>query len=264
MSAWVDFGLYSLQAVLLWIVVPAWGKRHLSLGGVWVPALRAWGLLSVLALLAYRLDKVPPPLSAQALRKADWEALLMTSNLLLALGLLFAGVGVLRFMRWLKENSTATESRGTDSFALTRDDLLPRTMQRLVYGQVLAALLARPVAGLIASDRVQDIWGNFFTGLVLAALLFAAAGGSVMRAPNPLDRMLGGRWRQTEVGACYLLMGNLALLEMTGLALELSGLHSRRALALLVAAFICLTLAGLMLLSRRTPPSSATDLQDDP
>jgi hypothetical protein len=29
MSAWVDFGLYSLQAVLLWIVVPAWAARAL-------------------------------------------------------------------------------------------------------------------------------------------------------------------------------------------------------------------------------------------
>jgi hypothetical protein len=279
MSEWVDFGLYALQAVLLWIVLPAWGARFLrplpdedgtrpraaSRGaGGWVPALRAWGVLSVLALLAYRLDAVPPPLSAPALHRSGWEALLMTSNLMLALGLLFGGFGVMHFVRWLKESSAATEARASDAFALTRDDLLPRGLQRLTYALVLLALFARPVAGLVAPARVHDVWGNFFTGLVIATLLFAAAGGSVMRAPNRLDRTLGLGWRQAEVGACYLLMGNLALLEMTGLALELSGLQSRRALALLVAGFVCLTLAGLMLLSRRRPAPPAATLQDYP
>jgi hypothetical protein len=279
MSEWVDFGLYALQAVLLWIVLPAWGARFLqpldagnaaagtraqSRGTAgWIPALRAWGALSVLALLAYRLDLVPPPLSAAALHRSGPEALLMTSNLMLALGLLLAGFGVMGFARWLKESSSASEARESGVFALTRDDLLPRRLQRLALALVLVALLARPAAGLIAPGRVHDIWGNFFTGLVLAALLFAAAGGSVMRAPNRLDRTLGLRWRQTEVGACYLLMGNLALLEISGLALELSGLQSRRALALLVAGFVCLTLVGLMLLSKREPAASAATVQDD-
>jgi hypothetical protein len=263
MSEWVDFGLYSLQAVLLWIVLPAWGARLLrplaTEGGVtpgrpgdaWIKGLRAWGILSVLVLLAYRLDKIPPPLSAASLHRTGFEALLMTSNLLLALGLLFSAVGAWRFVQWLKENSSTPEARAEDAFPPTRDELLPRELQYLAYALVLCALAARPIAGFIRPDRVHDIWGNLITGLVLALLLFFSAAGSLMRAPNHLDRMLGDGWRRLEVGICYLLMGNLALLELAGLALELSVLVSRRHVALLVAGFVSLTLGGLLLLSTR-------------
>lgn len=265
MSEWVDFGLYALQAVLLWIVLPAWGARFLRPlaaavpargGGAWIPALRAWGILSVLLLLACRLDRAPPPLSAAALRKPGWEALLMTSNLLLALGLAFAGYGALRLVRWLKQGAAARDAGAAETFPLTRDDFLSRGLQRLTLALVLAALLARPVAALFQTDRAADVLGNFITGLVIATLLFAAAGASVMRSPNALDRLLGERWRRTEVRLCYLLMANLALLEIAVLLLGLAGLGSRRAVALLVAALVCATLAGLMLLSRdRTAPS---------
>jgi len=252
MSEWVDFGLYSLQAVLLWIVLPARGERllrPLGTGSGWVKALRTWGFLSVLVLLAYRLDKIPPPFSAASLHRTGFEALLMTSNLLLALGLLFSAVGVWRFVQWLKENSSTPEARAEDAFPPTRDELLPRKLQYLAYALVLCALAARPIAGFIRPDRVHDIWGNLVTGLVLALLLFFSAADSLMRAPNHLDRMLGDGWRRLEVGICYLLMGNLALLELAGLALELSGLVSRRHVALLVAGFVSITLGGLILLS---------------
>lgn len=265
MSEWLDFGLYSLQAVLLWVVLPAWGARLLRplaaeggaaprpAGDGWIKGLRAWGILSVLALLAYRLDKVPPPFSAASLHRTGFEALLMTSNLLLALGLLFAALGIRQFVLWLKQNAAIREERAEEVFPLTRDELLPRGLQYLAYALVLCALLARPVAGFIRPDRVHDIWGNFITGFALALLLFFTAAGSMMRAPNHLDRMLGEHWRRLEVGTCYLLMANLALLEIAGLALELGGLGSRRHVALLVAGFVCLTLASLMLLPAWQP-----------
>ena len=56
MSEWVDFGLYSLQAVMLWIALPAWGARLLQPlvpgsgatlrqpGDGWIKALRAMGI----------------------------------------------------------------------------------------------------------------------------------------------------------------------------------------------------------------------------
>ena len=262
MSEWVDFGLYSLQAVLLWIVLPARGERllrPLGTGSGWVKALRTWGFLSVLVLLAYRLDKIPPPFSAASLHRTGFEALLMTSNLLLALGLLFAAVGIRQFVLWLKRNDATREDRAGEVFPLTRDELLPRPLQYLAYALVLCALVARPVAGFIAPDRVHGIWGNMITGLALALLLFFSAAGSMMRAPNHLDRMLGERWRRLEVGTCYLLMGNLALLEIAGLALELSQRGSRRHVALLVAGFVCMTLLSLMLLSSWRPRPQAEE-----
>jgi hypothetical protein len=66
--------------------------------------------------------------------------------------------------------------------------------------------------------------------------------------------MLGRRYRQTGgERLCYLLLGNLALLEMASFALELSGLGSRRHVALLVAAFVSVTLGGVLLLASLRP-----------
>jgi hypothetical protein len=167
----------------------------------------------VLLLLAYRLDAIPPPLSASALHKHDWEVQLMTSNLMLALGLLFAAYGLWRFVHWMKESAATPEEDSAETFPLTRDDFLPRGLQYGVYGLLLAGLLARPLAGLIWPERVSDIWGSLFMSIVVVVLLLFAAAGSVMRAPNHLDRALGPRYRWLEVSLCYLLLGNLALLK---------------------------------------------------
>src|SRR5512139_3182912 len=270
MSEWVDFGLYALQAVLLWIALPRWGARFLRplldddsgrmpTRGGWVKPLQAWGLLSVLVLLAYRLDRVPAPLSAAGLHRSGWEALLMTSNLLLALGLAMAGLGAWSFIRGLKA-PIPVGGEQAERPMLTRDAFLPRRLQQLVHALLLAALAARPLAGFMRPDLVHAIWGNFVTGLVMALLLFFVTAGSVARAPNHFDRALGGRYRRLEVRIGYLLMANLALLQMAGLALELAGLASRRSSALLVAAFVSVTLGGVMLLpSREAPRRAAPD-----
>jgi hypothetical protein len=226
--------LYALQAVMLWIVVPAWGiwfLRPLQLRtGVWVKVLRGWGVLSVAALLFAN----------------GWESLLRISYLMLALGVALAGYGVWTFLRWLKSNEP--EAQDEETFPPSRDDFLPRELQYLIYGLLLVALLARPLAGLVWPG-VQDILGNFLTVLVVAMLLFLSASGSVLRAPNNLDRALGPRYRQMEVRICYLLMGCLALLQIASLWLELTGLASRRNGALLVSAFVSITLGCFMLLS---------------
>jgi hypothetical protein len=267
MSEWIDFGLYSLQAVLLWIVLPRWGAgfvhpaalRDQALphrSATWTRLLQAWGVLTVLALLAYRLGKVPPPLSADRLHRQGWDALLVTSNLMLALGLLPGAFSVVTFQRWLKTQAIEP-APAEEAFPPTRDDFLPRRLQTAVYAITLAALVARPFAGFVRPDRVHDIWGNFFMGLLIALLLFFTAAGSLARQPNQLDRALGARYRQLEVRACYLLMASLALLELGGLALELANLGSRRYVALLVAAFVSTTLASLMLFPRAQELRSA-------
>jgi len=260
-SAWVDFGLYSLQAALLWMLLPAWavrvlhpastGPAHSSRANGLVRLLQAWGAMTLLALLAYRLGKVPPPLSATSLQRSDEEVLLMTSNLLLAIGLLVAGFGLWRFTRWLRETAPASFESGVQAFPLSRDDFLPRWRHHLAYALLLCALIARPLAGLFGHGDFATIWGNFFMSLVVALLLVFAAAGSAIRSPSLLDQVLGERWRWLEVNLCYLLMTNLALLEIAGLALEIAGQASRRHVALLVSVFISATLASLMLLSLR-------------
>jgi hypothetical protein len=260
MSEWVDFGLYALQATLLWMVLPAWGARFLRpasasgsgapRGGAWVRVVQAWGAISLVLLLACRLGRFPPAAADTAPRPA-WETLLLASNVLLAIGALVAASGLWRFLRWLRTSETTAQGVAARVFPFTRDDFLPCWLQYLAGALVLLALLARPAAALVWPDRVHDVLGNFITGLVLAMLLFFAAGGSMMRAPHRLDQALGERYRQMEVGICYLLMTCLALLEIAGLLLELSDLRSRRHVALLLAGFMSVTLGSLMLLSLR-------------
>lgn len=250
MNEWVDFGLYSLQAVLLWIAMPGWGARFLrpvlaeqsdarAGGGGWMQALRAWGVLSVLVLLAARL------------RGAGWQSLLIASNAMLGLGILWASVGARSLWRRLKASASLPKQADEQALPLTRDDFLPRRLQHLVHGLLLLALVVRLAAGLIWPERVRDAWGGFLTGLLLALLLFFTAAGSVMRAPNHLDRVLGERYRRMEVRACYLLMALLALLQLAGLGVELAGLDSRRSGALLVTAFVSLMLGSFLLLFPR-------------
>ncbi|MFO1503725.1 MAG: hypothetical protein U1F39_07890 [Steroidobacteraceae bacterium] len=264
MSEWVDFCLYSLQAVLLWIALPRCGSRFLrpaferasatdgappgrhATGGAWMPALQVWGVLSLMALLACRLGRVPPPLSADRLHLVGWEALLKTSNVMLVLGALPSILGARALLRRLKSLDHA--GSGEPALLRSRDDFLPRSTQYLVYALTLASLVAGPAAELAWPLRVQGAWGNSLTGLAMALLLFVAAAGSLMRAPNAMDLALGEDYRRLEIRACYLLMGCLALLQLGGLALELAGASSRRHVALLISTFVSITLAGFALL----------------
>jgi hypothetical protein len=254
--------------VLLWMILPSWGSRFLRpvlqppntplRRSPWIPALQIWGVLTVLALLAYRLEKVPPPLAASSLRTTGWEALLMTSNLLLAIGLLVAGIGAWSFARSLRSRPLL-EQPAESMFPLTRDDCLARNLQYLTYALALVALIARPIAGWIQPERVHDIWGNFFAGLVMTILLIVIAAGSTLRPANQIDRALGEGYRRMEVRVCYLLMVCLSLMQLAGLVLELCGFSSRRIAALLVTTFVCITMASIMLLAakERTPPPAA-------
>jgi hypothetical protein len=80
----------------------------------------------------------------------------------------------------------------------------------------------------------------------MSVLLFLVAVGSVMRPPNHIDRVMGPRYRRTEVRICFALMTYLTILGMVNLYLELAGFNTRRYNALLVAAFVCITLASCM------------------
>jgi len=280
MSEWVDFCVYSIQALLLWIALPRWCARFtrpallgrnpewvaanghtvelLERGGWWMKAIHGWGIVSVLALLACRLDRLPLP-PATRLHTPPWERLMTTNNLLMAFGLLLFGYGVWSFLRWMKRDVPLTELRHATLVPRTSDDFLPRWLQYLIYGLMLAGLIARPVLGYIQPGRLQNVWGNFFIGLIMAALLFLMQVGSVVRPPNHIDRLLGPRYRRMEVRICFALMAYLAILGMAGMYLEMSGFDTRRYGALLVAGFVCITLASCMRLPNKVDQLSSTE-----
>jgi hypothetical protein len=83
-----------------------------------------------------------------------------------------------------------------------------------------------------------------------------------MRPPNHIDRVIGPRYRRTEVRICFALMAYLTILGMVNLYLELTGFNTRRYGALLVASFVCITLASCMRLPTTAGPPSANEEDD--
>jgi hypothetical protein len=270
MNEWIDCIVFSLQAAAMWIALPRWCARFtrpmlmdrnpewalanpgtvamLEHGGWWMKTIRAWGLLTILVLVAFRLGLQPPALSPQALRTPLWEVLMTVGNLMTAVGLLLFGYGVVAYFRWQKQHVPLTERRQATLAPRSTDDYLPRWMQYLVYALMLVSLLARPVASFFQPGRIVDVWGNFFMGVVLMLLLFFVGMGSVMRAPNHMDRTIGPAYRRMEVRVCFGLMALMALLGLVNLAVELSVADPKRYGSVVISLFVTVTLAGFMLL----------------
>jgi hypothetical protein len=270
MNEWIDCLVFSLQAAAMWIALPRWCSRftrpmlmdrnpewtlanpdtvaQLEHGGWWMKAVQAWGLLTILMLIAFRLGLQPPALSPQSLRTPLWEVLMTVGNLMTAGGLLLFGYGIVAYLRWQKRYVPLTERRQAMLMPRTTDDYLPRWLQYLVYALMLGSLLARPVASFFQPARLEHVWGNFFMGLLLMLLLFFVGVGSVVRAPNYMDRMIGPAYRRMEVRVCFGLMALMAVLGLVNLAVELSVADTKRYGSVVISLFVTATLAGFMLL----------------
>lgn len=275
MNEWFDFLAYAAQAAMLWLVMPRWLARYtrpmlmdrnpewvaanpgvvaeLEHGNWWTRTIRFWGLLSLSMLLLFRTGLQPAFLSPQALHLPLWQVLMTASNLLMAGGFLLFGYGVLSFLRWQKREIPLAQRREEYLAPRTTDDYVPRWVQYLVYGLMLANLLARPAASLFWPDRIDRVWGNFAMGVVMSVLLFLVAVGSVVRAPNYMDRVLGPSYRRTEVRVAFGLMVCIVAVGATSLALEISGLDSKRYGAVMIALYVSAALGLCMALP--TAPS---------
>ena len=284
MSEWVDLCVYTIQALLLWIAMPRWLARFtrpsvvdrnpewaaanedtillLERGGWWRKAIQAWGILSVLVLLACRVDRLPLSLVTRQ-HTAGWEVLMTTSNLLLLVGFVLFGYGIFLFMRWLKSNVPLSERRQATLVPRTVDHYIPRRAQYLIYGLVLAGLAARPLVNLLWPGHLHNVWGSFFTGLTMSVVLYFVAVGSVLRPENHMDRVLGSRYRRMEVRLCFTLMAYLTALGWLSLYLEISDINTRRYGSLMVAVFVCVTLVSCMRLPTQPGKQPPADMQDD-
>jgi len=275
MNEWFDLIAYSIQAVMLWLVMPRWLERftrpmlmdrnpdwvaanpdiieQLERGSWWNRAIRIWGLLSVFMLLMFRLELQPALFAEVVARTPLWEVLMTTSNLMMAGGFLLFGYGVVSFLRWQKREIPLGERRQASLAPRTTDDYVPRWGQYLIYGLMVASLLARPVASLFWPERIPNVWGNFAMGAVMSVLLFLVGVGSVARAPNYMDRVLGPSYRRMEVRVAFGLMLCIVAVGATSLALEISGLDSRRYGSVMIALYVSTALALCMSLPTAPP-----------
>lgn len=268
MNEWVDCLVYATQAVMLWNVMPRWIARftrpmlmdrnpewaeanpdtieQFERGNLWTRSIQAWGVLTVLALSAIQLGIQPSFVTPQVLRTPRWEVLMTTSNVMMLGGLLLFGYGVLSFFRWQKREIPLGERPDAPLLPRTTDDFVPRWVQYLVYGLMLANLAARPLAGLFWPERIHNVWGNFAMGLLMSVMLFLVSVGSVVRPYNYMDRVIGPAYRRMEVRVTFGLMLCIVGIGFTSLALEVSGLDSKRYGAVMIALYVSITLALCM------------------
>ena len=270
MSEWIDFCVYATLPVIVCIALPRWGARftrpmlndrnpqwtaanpevvaRLESGGWWMKIIQAWGIISVLVLLAFRLDLQPRVLSPQSLGTPSWEVLMTTSNLLLAVGLVILCYGGVSSYRWVKRLVPLAERRRATLTPRNLDDFVPRWLRYLIYGLVAANLLARPLVDAYYPGHLKEVWGPVAIQVFLSALAFLCTLGGVARAPNQFDRALGPAYRRMEVHLGFFLMMGLAISALVYLWLEFSGVESRRFATVFTSLCVSAFFAGFLLL----------------
>lgn len=282
MSEWIDFVVYATLPVIVCIALPRWGARftrpmlndrnpewtaanpeivgRLEDGGWWMKTIQAWGIISVLVLLAFRLDLQPRALSPQSLDTPSWEVLMTTSNLLLAVGLVILCYGGVSSYRWVKRLVPLTERRQATLTPRSLDDFVPRWLRYLIYGLAVANILARPVVDACYPGHLKEVWGPVAIQIFISALAFLCTVGGVARAPNQFDRALGPAYRRMEVHIGFLLMSGLAISALIYLWLEFSGVESRRFATVFTSLCVSAFFAGFMLLplARRSDHADTT------
>lgn len=260
MSEWIDFSVFAIQAIVLWIALPRHAARFtrpmlfdrnpqwaaanpelvakLEHGGWWFKALQAWAIVTVIVLLMVRLGKNTP----------GWEVLMTTSNALMAMGFVLFGLGIWRNLRWLKRNVPLAEIRRASLAPRSIDDFVPRWMQYLIYGFMAVNILARPAAELIYPGRLGNIWGASILMLIMSLLMYLVATFGVARPPNQFDHAMGPNYRRLEVHVYFGIMVAIALTGLLNLLMEFNGLDMRRYGAVITGACATAALVAFMFL----------------
>jgi hypothetical protein len=284
MSEWIDFSVYAAQLIVClsfasrWaaqfkdaVVVdrnPEWSAANpqvvanLVRRNAWSQAIQAWTALGVLALLVCRLDLQPVALESPGV--PGWRTLMATAYLFLGVGFLLFGAGAVMFTRRLKRSVPLGEQRRASLTPRSLDAFVPRGLKFAVYGVLLAAIAARPVAGLFFPARIADVGNGFIFSLLTGCMLFLAVAISVRRRPNVFDRVLGSGYRKREVRACLTLMAFHALGLLALVWLEVAGLDVRRYSGVIFSAVVTVVLASLMPFPPREDPDAAATLRVAP
>ncbi len=278
MNEWIDFAVYSTQLIVCLLVTarwaahfkgavvhdrnPEWAAAHpqvvagLERGSAWNLAIQAWAVLSVLVLLAYRLDLQPAALKTPDV--PGWRTLMATAYLLLTVGFVLFGLGAVKFTSWLKGKVPLAAQRRASLTPRSLDAFVPRWLKFAIFGLLIASVVARPVANLFYPAHVADVWRGFTFSLATACILFLTVAISVKRRPTVFDRVLGSGYRKREVRACFALMAFSALGGLAMLGSEIAGIDARRFSGVIFSAVVTAVLASLMPFPPRSDANAST------
>ena len=223
MSEWVDFVVYAISCVVMWIVMP-YAYRHVAVPMVmdrnadWAAAnpeimqriarsrwftnsCIAWGVVCVTLLLLVQLQNlqipgVPP-------HKAQWQLLNSTYNLLFAIGMIGFAAGAWLGQRLLKSFVPPGQRRSATLQPRSHTDAVPLAWRVATEALTLVLLAAWVAAGVTGFARTPKLWDGFAFLLFISAVFAVVARAAARRPPNYLDRLLGNTYRRREIRTAY-------------------------------------------------------------
>jgi hypothetical protein len=258
MSEWIDFLVYGVQIVLIWLflprhssqcTVPAIVDRDPDWPAAHPAAMRAieqsrWFLnvfyaftaLCIGVLLAARLERLPEALAPAG--TPSWETLRRAHGVLMVIGLLGYFACFFVWLRWLAANVPLAAQRRATLTPRRAGDYLPRSW-RVVTETLTAAHIALwlmlPALGFGGG---ADYWGRFAFIAVLT-LGFAVYGHlAPQRRAGYADRLFGDGYRRAELRVVCMMRIALLTTGAVGLG-EAMGVDLARAAHLALQVMLC-------------------------
>jgi hypothetical protein len=271
MSEWVDFAVYGILIVLVFVLLPRHGRgfarlmiedrnpewlgrnrdvvARLERSRWFLNACYAWAAASLSLLLGVMLDLIDSPFGVAA---PKWEVLKDLNGMVVIVGTLGWGLCTLLWFRWLGAHVPLAETRRATLKPRVIDDYVGLPWRIAIDGLTVLHLSCWIVIGALGLAGGAKYWGSFafFVGLSAFFAIFAFLG--LRRPPGYLDRLFGEAYRRNEIKLAYfmrvwpVIVGVIALTEL------MTGLDLSRLAQLLVASFVGL----LALMALRLRPSA--------
>ena len=260
MSEWIDFSIYALQIVLIFVLLapgsvrftgpaivdrdPAWPAAHpgvtqaLARSRWFVNTCYAWAAFSIALLLALRLGAHVPVFSA-AREAPEWEVLKDAHGALMVVGMLGYFACFLIWLRWLRVNVPLAARRMASLMPRTAGDYVPRAWRIATEVVTVGHLAAWLVAPALGFGGGADYWGRF--AFIAAASVLMAVMSWLMpqRRQGYADRLFGDAYRRVELRVLYILRLAPLTTGAVGIGGAVLGLDLARAMHLLVVLIIC-------------------------
>ena len=260
MSEWIDFAIYALQFVLIFVLLapgsvhftwpaivdrdPAWPAAHpgvmqaLARSRWFVNTCYAWAAFSIALLLALRLGAHVPVFSA-AREAPEWEVLRAWHGALMVTGMLGYFACFLIWLRWLRVNVPLAAQRMASLTPRSAGDYVPRAWRIATEVATVGHLAAWLVAPALGFGGGADYWGKFAVIAAASLLLALISWVRPQRRPHYADRLFGDAYRRVELRVLYILRLAPLTRGAVGIGGAVLGLDLARVMHLLVVLIIC-------------------------
>ncbi len=279
MSEWIDFALYALQIVLLWVLLPRqsthftlpmivdrnaeWPAKHPAvmqhlLRSRWfLNTFYVYAALSIAVLLALRLG-FQVPVFSRTTETPSWEALKDAHGTLMILGLIMYFAGFFAWSRWLSVHVPLAAHRSASLKPRLASDYLPRSWRVATEVLTTAHIALWILFGALGWGSGAKYWWSFAFIAVMTVLFAVFAYLVPRRRPGYQDRLFGEAGRQVEIRVAYIMRLWWLPIGAIGMAEHITGVDFARAGYLLVVTFVCALALMFLRLRPITPVSGGT------